>query len=163
MYCNYQRKKSCYHMNSVVSYLPLTNLVPVQDVLFHVVLPNAQFRRHSTEEILVARVQRCPLRFPLFLQLLLWLTKAKLTQNAIAVFARQNNFSVVCDTQKYCYKSYYKLCQYGTCRSLMESLPGSALERALRAAAWSRRKCLRVTATFVFAAAGRSVIASLLL
>lgn len=88
---------------------PPTNLVPVQDVLFHVILPNAQFRRHSTEEILVARVQRCPLRFPLFLQLLLWLTK--LTQNVTAVFARQNNLSVVCDTQNYCYNSCYKLCQ----------------------------------------------------
>lgn len=84
MYRNYQKKKKRV-MSSYARYcyLPLTNLVPVQDVLFHIVLSNAQFRRHSTEEILVARVQRSPLSFPLFLQFLLWLTKSKVDVTTI--------------------------------------------------------------------------------
>lgn len=111
MYRNYQKKKKVMSSYARYCYLPLTNLVPVQDVLFHIVLSNAQFRRHSTEEILVARVQRSPLSFPLFLQFLLWLTKSKVDVTTIFFFVRQSNFSPVGDTQKYCYKSYYKLCQ----------------------------------------------------
>lgn len=102
MYRNYKKKRVMLSY-ARYCYLPLINLVPVQDVLFHIVLSNAQFRRYSTKEILVARVQRCPLRFPLFLQFLLWLTKGKVDVTAL--------FRPVGDTQKYCYKSYCKLCQ----------------------------------------------------